>query len=124
MAKGILREKHRQVSVNGIKVDAGLASLLRTIWKLGIKTCASCESQGQSTEALVWLQFPNPCEAMKFFGFVAPHLKEIVWTNNFCWEMNTPPEDFEKYPNGCTSVRFQTAELPLVRKIFRRWTKQ
>ena len=63
--------KHKHMCVNGVMVDRGMASLLKSLWAKGYKTNCSCQS---GWGGLVWLGFTTKKDALKFVGLL---LKEV-----------------------------------------------
>jgi hypothetical protein len=66
---------HDQVALpGGVEVDAGIASLLRALWELGLRTSYSCqgipvgpgEPEGAGTAA--YILFPQATDAFSFFS--------------------------------------------------------
>lgn len=53
---------HRQINVNGIDVDEGLAVLLESLWEAGIETQYSC--QGDPGSAMI--VFPTVTDGLRF----------------------------------------------------------
>lgn len=53
---------HRQVNVNGIDVDEGLATLLEYVWEAGIQTQFSC----QGDPGLAMILFPTITDGLRF----------------------------------------------------------
>lgn len=65
---------HRQIEVNGIQVDEGLAELLGLAWKRGIKTTNSCQ---ENTPGIAWIEFETTGDAARFLDIVAKYPKDI-----------------------------------------------
>lgn len=87
---------HRQVrarhpSGRRIRVDAGIAPLLRAMWKRGIETSLSCEDSDGS----VWICFPDAGYAETFFNR-ALNLHDLVDVMPFHWHWGTQPFFVEK----------------------------
>lgn len=78
---------HRQTrathpSGKRIAVDAGIAPLLRALWKRGIETIASCEN----SDGYVWLQFAGGRDAEEFATIASWREPTFAW-----WKWNVSP---------------------------------
>lgn len=54
---------------NEAEIDEGIADLILELWKAGLETCNSCESNGQDSR--IWIEFMFPNEAGMFLDIVA-----------------------------------------------------
>jgi hypothetical protein len=60
---------HRQVEVDGIEVDEGMADMLRAVWKSGINTQFSCQGNEGATDAYGgMIVFPTVTDAVAFMS--------------------------------------------------------
>jgi hypothetical protein len=101
---------HRQVNVNGIMVDEGIAPLLKVLWSLGINAVDSCECD---EDHLAWIRFDNSAEAFKFFKPLAK------WLGLLEWSQATEDEDVAAFPRGRVDVRFWIEDLDFAIDIFK-----
>src|SRR5262249_19515962 len=65
-----VRIKYRSQTAD---VDEGIAPLIMTIWRCGIRTMMSCQ---EGAYGYVWLCFPNTWEASKFMNIIAVYAPE------------------------------------------------
>ena len=104
---------HKQVRVKYrgkfIKVDEGIAPLLKAIWKLGIETTLSCQ---ENRDGIAWIEFATAEDAKAFIDIVShrhdsdPHSLYNRIAGEWCdddakepplfWEFSTSPHDLNK----------------------------
>src|SRR4051794_9409681 len=105
---------HEQVTVQHptegeIEVDAGIAPLLKVLWKAGVDTSMSCQcTEGER----VWIEFPTSCDVERFLLLVANHLdlsRERAHVDHTVYRRMTDPLvpdawSYETYPLDVTEL--------------------
>lgn len=112
------KTKFVTVGERSADIDIKIVPLIRLLWQLDIDTILSC----QSNCGMVWVMFPTPIEATRFFNIVAVYepgrdalynriVNEYTTSRKFrnkVWSVNAHVEDFAlNYDTDCADDEYR-----------------
>jgi hypothetical protein len=106
------RAPHPTVMLDGIKIDAELAPLIKKLWDAGIKTTMCCQER---EPGIAWIQFLSRDDALKFLTPATALVSECHWSLVDRHEIG---DDFEANPLGCVSVEFPREDLGSLTRLW------
>jgi hypothetical protein len=99
------RAPHPTVVMDGIKIDAVLAPLIRLLWDAGVKTSMCCQER---EPGICWIRFPSRDDALSFFIPASAMIRDCHWSVDDQHEIG---DDFVANPLRCVSVEFLREDL-------------